>query len=246
MDNIDYKELYETKCKELDESTRLIKRLFKKINAYKSHLDLLELEIMKLKRNRINLGDMFQKDEKFNILSSSSFISLAIKKIEKNPNLNYVLVVFDIDDFKRINDNFGHYTGDLVLKQFIELLSRSTREEIDIIGRFGGDEFVLLYEDITLENAVKRINQFIEELTSTPYSTYSYGIKKDIQVSCSAGLVNYDRNIDTTNIDITDSRLYLPHEIEKRKVYRANFIEADNELYKSKSLGKGIASYKET
>ena len=53
------------------------------------------------------------------------------------------LIFVDLDDFKKINDNFGHKVGDMVLKKIAETLERSLRK-FDIVGRWGGDEFVIL------------------------------------------------------------------------------------------------------
>ena len=60
----------------------------------------------------------------------------------------------DIDHFKRINDKFGHPTGDAVLKQFARILSSSVRPT-DMVARYGGEEFVLILKKTPMGNAVQ-------------------------------------------------------------------------------------------
>lgn len=76
------------------------------------------------------------------------------------------VVMIDIDFFKRINDTYGHETGDKVLKIFAKTLEKSIRHE-DIVGRFGGEEFVIALPNTNIEqalNAAERIRQKIEKM----------------------------------------------------------------------------------
>lgn len=76
-------------------------------------------------------------------------------------------VMCDIDHFKRVNDTYGHAAGDAVLKQFAEILKDAARE-IDRVGRYGGEEFLLLLPGTVLDSAVtfaERVRQLVEENT---------------------------------------------------------------------------------
>lgn len=76
---------------------------------------------------------------------------------------DFAIVFFDIDHFKKVNDTYGHEGGDVILKTFANLLTKLTRE-IDIIGRFGGEEFVvaLHYNNTNeLEKYVTRIKNLV-------------------------------------------------------------------------------------
>jgi len=64
----------------------------------------------------------------------------------------FSVVMFDIDHFKTINDQFGHQVGDTVLKTLVKIVKDRIRR-IDILARWGGEEFVLLLPNTTLENA---------------------------------------------------------------------------------------------
>jgi diguanylate cyclase (GGDEF)-like protein len=76
-------------------------------------------------------------------------------------------VMCDIDHFKKVNDTYGHAAGDEVLKQFAEILKLEARE-IDRVGRYGGEEFLLLLPGTVLDSAVtfaERVRQRVEENT---------------------------------------------------------------------------------
>lgn len=78
-----------------------------------------------------------------------------------------VLMVCDVDRFKSINDNCGHKSGDKVLQQFAGILRSNTRKS-DVVYRYGGDEFVLILNDNTLDGArdsAERIRKSIEQTT---------------------------------------------------------------------------------
>jgi diguanylate cyclase (GGDEF)-like protein len=79
------------------------------------------------------------------------------------------VVMCDIDKFKSVNDTYGHQAGDAVLKQFAEVLKQEARE-IDRVGRYGGEEFIILLPGTVLDAAVtfaERVRQAIEERTFT-------------------------------------------------------------------------------
>lgn len=77
------------------------------------------------------------------------------------------LCVVDLDHFKRINDNYGHDIGDLALRHAADLFSSMLRQS-DVVGRFGGEEFVLILPDTDLEQAVAVVNRLREDLEATP------------------------------------------------------------------------------
>jgi diguanylate cyclase (GGDEF)-like protein/PAS domain S-box-containing protein len=93
-----------------------------------------------------------------------------------------LLLYLDVDDFKYINDTFGHKEGDMVLKEGAKLF-KSTLREIDIICRIGGDELLLIFPDSSLNDALlirERINKNLEKLNqklNRPYKiSFSIGL----------------------------------------------------------------------
>jgi len=108
-----------------------------------------------------------------------SFFTQSIEKIIANKE-DAVVVVIDIDDFKNINDSFGHQVGDIVLKEFTSLVEKNIRDE-DIFSRWGGEEFILLLQRTTLENAMKKVERLRQTIESYSFSnigkmTASFGI----------------------------------------------------------------------
>jgi two-component system, cell cycle response regulator len=86
------------------------------------------------------------------------------------------VVLADIDNFKIINDTFGHNSGDIVLKAFGEALRRHTRAS-DMCGRLGGDEFVLVITHVGREHIEETVNRFREQLADLSLSFQGQTVK---------------------------------------------------------------------
>ncbi|KOS61354.1 GGDEF domain-containing protein [Lysinibacillus agricola] len=117
-------------------------------------------------------------------------------------------IAIDIDFFKKVNDTYGHLTGDEVLKHVANIITNSVRR-IDIITRYGGEEFVILSPNTTLESAVKiaeRVRQHVEE---NPYNADNL----EINVTVSIGIAGFghSKNISTFYelLDSADQALYI-------------------------------------
>ena len=157
----------------------------------------LEEELKKLARFD-NLTDSCNRGYGLALLDRQ--IKLARRR--KSPVL---LAYIDIDNFKDINDTFGHEEGDKVLKEVVKLL-KFTLREIDIICRMGGDEFLLIFPDSSLQDASlikERLNKNLTELNQT--------LKKPYKIEFSMGLSCYDpdnpQSIDEL-IRIADKKMY--------------------------------------
>lgn len=79
------------------------------------------------------------------------------------------VVFIDIDNFKAVNDSFGHAEGDRVLRSFAAQLEQGTRSQ-DVIGRLGGDEFALLLENTTAEQAMTTVERLREATSECQWS----------------------------------------------------------------------------
>lgn len=124
------------------------------------------------------------------------------------------LILFDIDNFKTINDRYGHMEGDASLLRMTEIL-KSTFRSRDIVGRLGGDEFLVFIKDITDRTVLdRRLEQLFQSLKYTD----------GIPITCSAG--------------ITFVR-------KENFSYKESLREADLALYRSKQLGKNRTYYYE-
>lgn len=105
------------------------------------------------------------RDELTGLFNRRYFFAEA-EKLFKDPCVNLTLAIFDLDDFKQINDRFGHPTGDRVLADVGAVFSRYTRQE-DFVARYGGDEFIMLICDLSLDEAehvVRRLGSRLGEL----------------------------------------------------------------------------------
>lgn len=98
----------------------------------------------------------------------------------------FSILMVDIDDFKKINDNYGHDTGDTVLRKIGEVLKTKTRRS-DIQVRYGGEEFVLIIPEAGLRGAVQAGNKLCREIRklvfSTPTSVFSVTISTGVASS---------------------------------------------------------------
>lgn len=116
-------------------------------------------------------------------------------------NFHNAIAIFDIDNFKIINDTYGHAVGDIVLKEAISKI-QSYLNDNDIIIRYGGDEFLLLFLDVTMDEfhlRLETIRNCIEELVIENYH--------DIHISISIGGVFGSSNIQA--IHQADQLLYV-------------------------------------
>jgi diguanylate cyclase (GGDEF)-like protein len=100
----------------------------------------------------------------------------------------FVLALFDVDDFKRINDTFGHIVGDAALKTIASTVQTSVRSH-DVVGRYGGDEFILMMVDVSLAQAEHRLRAIVQNIRAAapvaegaPALTVSCGVAE-----CSSG-----------------------------------------------------------
>ncbi len=96
----------------------------------------------------------------------------------------FSIVLFDVDKFKEINDTFGHVAGDTILKKVSQCLMETFRKN-DFIARYGGDEFVVVIENLTREMAGERILNFRKNLRKRRFTSYAKG---DVSLTVSSGI----------------------------------------------------------
>ena len=103
------------------------------------------------------------------------------------------LIIFDLDHFKHLNDNFGHDAGDFVLKDLASLIRENGVRELDIFARYGGEEFVILLPKTNIKNAfeiAERLRLLIEK------HQFIYE-GKEMPVTASIGLADYRKGVKT-------------------------------------------------
>jgi two-component system, cell cycle response regulator len=130
------------------------------------------------------------------------------------------LVIFDVDHFKRVNDMRGHLAGDLVLKTVAQIIAHGVRAE-DVLGRYGGEEFVIVTRGISVTAAflmAERIRVILER------TRIEYG-DGALTVTVSAGVASLvccqGRRDKATFVGLADSRLYKAKEGGRNRVVAA-------------------------
>lgn len=127
----------------------------------------------------------------------------------------FCLLMFDLDRFKRINDNYGHLTGDQVLKATAEILQKGLREQ-DIVARFGGEEFVAVLTGCRYQEAVA----IAERIRANCFETQLLAPNGEvISLSTSVGVTEYEAGEDiSTTLNRADEALYQAKEQGRNRV----------------------------
>ena len=125
------------------------------------------------------------------------------------------IILIDIDDFKNINDQYGHLAGDLVMKETAAIIKSQLRET-DIIARIGGDEFAIICLDAESEYGKEIAERIRDKVEKAVLSYLSHSIYLTISVGC----VSNEYNKATLNeiIQNADDALYTSKENGKNKV----------------------------
>lgn len=106
-------------------------------------------------------------DTMTNIANRRSIFEILEKNCEDGDAPEFSIIIYDIDFFKKVNDSYGHQTGDLVLKTIVKICSANLRSS-DVIGRIGGEEFLIILPDTKSQRAAdvaERIRKNIEQHT---------------------------------------------------------------------------------
>jgi diguanylate cyclase (GGDEF)-like protein/PAS domain S-box-containing protein len=162
------------------------------------------------------MRDLAQKDGLTGIYNRQYFEQLANVEFSKAKRFktDLCIAMIDINSFKKINDTHGHHAGDLVLKEVAKIISDNIRE-LDVFGRFGGDEFILLMSNTDAAEAaiiISRLKYLIEDME------ISYN-DKIIRLSASMGL----------------------HQLAAEEALERVIIEADKKLYEEKRSRKSLS-----
>lgn len=145
------------------------------------------------------------------------FLERLQEEIERSArhNLHLAFLMIDIDHFKRCNDNFGHLTGDVVLREVARKIKACVRE-IDLVARFGGEEFSVLLPDtdkVGARGVAERIRSGIDK---HPFRAYNESLKIEVSIGV-AGLPE-DSTTAQSLIDRSDQALYRAKDEGRNRV----------------------------
>jgi diguanylate cyclase (GGDEF)-like protein len=164
-------------------------------------------KIKKLEKEIKKLRELAYKDELTKLYNRHGFK----EKRKKLSVKDFSLIIFDIDNFKKLNDKHGHPAGDEALKFLSNLILERVRD-IDVVARWGGEEIVVCLTGANEDNAHKIADDIREKLEK---SKFIYN-KRRIGFTVSGGVAGFGKN----------------------KNFEQLFTAADQALYKAKKLGK--------
>ncbi len=193
--------------------------LSKDLQEQSKSIDTMSLKIKKLEEELIIAEKNSKEDfltKLYNKRALDEFFLMKESEFSRNGH-NYSIVLFDLDKFKDVNDTFGHDAGDIILKAFAQILKKEART-VDVVGRFGGEEFIALLSETDLKGSVIFAEK-IRVKVETARFLYK-GSRINLTVSCGVS------------------------ERKRAKNFESTFKIADNNMYKAKESGRNRVVYK--
>ena len=153
----------------------------------------------------------------FNRLAFDNHIAELIEKM-KTRLTTFSAIIIDIDNFKKVNDTYGHLVGDSVIISAVQSCKKKLRSN-DFMARYGGEEFVIIMEGASMKISQRRANEICETISKTPFVMNDNASYKSLSFTVSIG-VSVFRVGDTppSIIDRADKALYKAKETGKNRV----------------------------
>ena len=151
-------------------------------------------------------------------------LNMALKRAKRRDDYYFAVLYLDIDRFKLVNDSLGHSVGDHLLKAFANRIQESLRD-LDILARFGGDEFVILLEDIENSEYASGVADRLQEELQRPFMLEG----KEVFAPASFGVVLNTRDYNDPENIIRDADAAMYHAKENGK---AQYKVFDKKLHK--------------
>jgi len=178
--------------------------LFKKISNILGVALKKEITFLELKKKEEELYEKSITDPLTNLYNRTFLNEFLEKKLLESSRYNFPLSIamIDIDFFKKINDTYGHLTGDCVLKELALLLKKSFRGS-DVVARYGGEEFLVIMPFANLKDACKKMEYFRKIVESHNFCM------ENLKVTISVGVSEYDKKENMFGlIEKADTNLY--------------------------------------
>lgn len=145
------------------------------------------------------------------------------ERVERTNELVSV-AMFDLDRFKAVNDTYGHQAGDRVLGEMADILRESARD-VDRLGRYGGEEFLALLPETSLDDAAVFVERVRREVARRPFDI---GRDEPLRMTVSAGVATYPHeSMDSPEmlVRFADDALYAAKAAGRNRVVRADELE---------------------
>ena len=182
---------------------------------------LLSAVAARLERSRF-LKSLLDRDGLTRLLTHTAFLeraraALALK--QRHPGKHSAWVMIDLDHFKAVNDKYGHPVGDRVLGALAALLRRRLRQA-DTIGRYGGEEFAVLIEDLPEADTTRLISRLLEEFAALEHEVAGGG---SFHCTFSAGVAMIEAGMDLDSWKkAADDALYAAKAAGRKRVIAAS------------------------
>jgi len=190
------------------------------LTSTRAQMQTAELRISELEAALAAASSRVQEDQltgAFNRDGLAEHLEQAILRAERNGQ-PLCLALLDLDDFKKLNDNYGHLAGDEALKHLVDTLRNGVRPS-DVVARFGGEEFVLVLPAITEHEALRSIQRLQQALARAPLNAG----EERVVMTFSAGVARWQPGmLDVELIDRADRAMYLAKLAGKNRVFLAD------------------------
>jgi diguanylate cyclase (GGDEF)-like protein len=174
----------------------------------------------------ITIEQLAYTDELTGMLNRRSIINRLQEEIDRANRyaVDLSVLLIDIDHFKEINDCYGHHTGDVVLRHVAHLQQQSLRK-VDFLGRYGGEEFLIVLPSTNLQAAVRAADLLRSHIESSGFATKN---STSIYLTISIGVAQFAPHQDTleTLLSRADHAMYQAKTDGRNRVGVANALEA--------------------
>lgn len=207
--NYFYTVIYSSYMKKINESEKLIESMERSLNKE------VKKRVFEIERSNERLLEMSKTDLLTKAFNKITILNIIEKLISSKKEDIFSILMFDIDNFKIINDSLGHVTGDLCLKTLAHIASSNIRE-VDYLGRYGGDEFIIVLPALAENEANYVAERFMKKVNelSDPKFTVSIGI----------ATYPYDGKTVKDLISAADKGLYKSKSKGKNTISHASFF----------------------
>ena len=192
------------------------------MEALAKQISSLNVELKKVKTKAMTDG----LTKAYNREAFDSYIRKIVDQnsIKSSP---FSLLMLDIDDFKKINDGYGHQIGDRVLVALVKKCTEFIRDE-DFLARYGGEEFVIVLPGASLRNALKKAQRIRKAIAGTQYTTDKEKGGKGLSITVSIGASSFRKSDSvSTVIDRSDQALYQAKRTGKNRVVSEEDMESE-------------------
>jgi diguanylate cyclase (GGDEF)-like protein/PAS domain S-box-containing protein len=192
----------------------------------------IKIDITERKQMETKLEQLATTDDLTGVLNRRQMTTLADQELERAHRYHHPTsaIILDIDFFKKINDHYGHATGDLAIKHVAQIL-RDNLRHVDYLGRYGGDEFTIVMPETNAAGAqeiAERLRSAVEQ-RPLPHNPQAISLSISLGVACIAGVANQPIIHFDGAIQLADHALYAAKSAGRNcfRMYHATALPED-------------------